>query len=48
MNKEGKGNLTDRAAPSKMMQARQSMCVFSGTALWAGVAGGTVDRWPAA
>jgi len=48
MNKEGKGNLRDRAAPSKMMQARQSMCVFGGTALWGGVAGGTVDRWPAA
>ena len=48
MNKEGKGNLRDRAAPSKMMQARQSTCVFGGTALWGGVAGGTADRWPAA
>jgi len=42
MNKEGKGNLRDRAAPSKMMQAWQSTCVFSG------MAGGTADRWPAA
>ena len=48
MNKEGKGNLRDRVAPSKMMQARQSTCVFGGTALWGGVAGGTADRWPAA
>jgi len=48
MNKEGKGNLRDRVAPSKMMQARQSTCVFGGTALWGGVAGGTADRWLAA